>query len=487
MNQSENSDFQFSYSPPEETAPLRFSLINILSGIVLAASLIWLGWAQLFYSRLDQVVWPERGLPLVVSRTMELKEALKEIPTWEKQLYRAMLLDSPNDLPLAIGWYEELAATSSDPNIPVQLAILEAEAGRIEHVHQRVAEWELREDPYPQFARLIKVAYLNPSEIARDLDIRLVQQISEVWFRERLMTRLISRTGDHKSSLTFSKLSSRSARMIVVIRLFTAMALTIIIGGSLALFVLVFHSRPNSTPLAIGTASIPPHWSGAAGTVVLIRGCAIFVLLTAGAGFLEDMAGFSVPLLWFCVSLLSILALLGLAHWYLLKPLGVEIQEAFGLSLPKAGPGQFLLWVAVLLAAAWLGDWGISWTSERLGWPTHWTESFDSDFVWGNPSTVGLSGVHAVALGPIFEELVFRGLLFATLRRKFQPGSAAALSAIAFSMIHGYSLPGFLSVAWTGVLLAWAYEKTKSLLPGIIAHGFHNLLSSLILIVFLRS
>lgn len=486
MDQFENPETQPTHLRPEKVASSSSPLINILAGVVLGVSLGWLIWTQLFSSPLDQVPWPERGLPLFVGRMMELKEALKETPEWERRLYSAMLLDSPNDLPLAISWYEELAANTSEPQIRVQLAILEGESGRIEQVRQRVAEWDGWQEPYPQFAQLLRIAYLNPSETTRDLNTKVIEEIDEPWFRQQLMARLFADDRVRVPSLGATKLSARSARMLVLVRLFAAITLFITIAGSIGLFFLRSYSRLQPAALRMGTAPIPPCWSGPAGTAVFIRSGAIFILLTAGGGILEGRVGFSVPIIWLCVSLMSILACLDLAHRYLFKPVGLGIREGFGLSVPKARRGQLLLWIASLLSAAALGGWGIVWISERLKLPIHWAESFDADFVWGSSSTVGLIGIHAVVFGPIFEELLFRGLLFATLRTKFDFGPAAILSAIMFSLIHGYGIAGFLSVAWTGVLWAWAYEKTGSLLPGVIAHGIHNFLWSSVLIAFLR-
>lgn len=380
MDQLEDSDFKPSLLPPEKApSSFRLSLTNILCLVVLGVSLAWSIWAQLSYSRLAQVPWPEYGLPIFVSRMMELKEVLKKTPAWEGKLYRVLSQDTPNDLPLAISWYEELAATSSEPQIRVQLAILDGESGRIEEVRQQVAEWEHRKEPYPQFAQLIRAAYLNPAKMAGDVNIRLIHQIGPRWFRERLMERLARQDGDPARWLESSELTLHSARMLALVRLFAATGIIITMGGSLALFFLLFQSQSDPQAVSMGTASIPPCWSGTAGTVVLVRSAAIFILLNLGGGFLEEKTGFSVPLVWLGVSAISILALLGLAHRYLLRPLGLEIRQAFGLSLPEEIRGRLFLWVVALLAAASLGEWGVVWISERVGLPIHWTESFDSD------------------------------------------------------------------------------------------------------------
>ena len=94
--------------------------------------------------------------------------------------------------------------------------------------------------------------------------------------------------------------------------------------------------------------------------------------------------------------------------------------------------------------------------------------------------------VEYVILAPIFEELAFRGLLFAMLRRRFTFLPAALLSATIFALAHGYSLLGFMSVLWKGFLWAWIYERTGSLLPGMLAHAVNNVLVCLSVMVLLR-
>jgi hypothetical protein len=94
--------------------------------------------------------------------------------------------------------------------------------------------------------------------------------------------------------------------------------------------------------------------------------------------------------------------------------------------------------------------------------------------------------VEYVIFAPVFEELAFRGLLFAILRRKFRFLPAALMSASIFAIAHGYGLVGFISVLWSGLLWAWMYEKTGSLLPGILAHAINNLLVCLAVMALLR-
>ncbi|GIW55646.1 MAG: hypothetical protein KatS3mg082_2050 [Nitrospiraceae bacterium] len=61
----------------------RFSrVVTGFSAIVLCASIGLFAWFMLSLPRLDRVASPERALHLMVSRTMDLEEALLRAPKW---------------------------------------------------------------------------------------------------------------------------------------------------------------------------------------------------------------------------------------------------------------------------------------------------------------------------------------------------------------------------------------------------------------------
>jgi hypothetical protein len=106
--------------------------------------------------------------------------------------------------------------------------------------------------------------------------------------------------------------------------------------------------------------------------------------------------------------------------------------------------------------------------------------------IWGDPARLASSLVETIVFAPVFEEIVFRGLFFATLRRRFGFVSSALISAIVFAVAHGYGLLGFASVLWSGMLWAWVYERSGSVLPGILAHMLNNAVVCISIILFLR-
>lgn len=81
----------------------------------------------------------------------------------------------------------------------------------------------------------------------------------------------------------------------------------------------------------------------------------------------------------------------------------------------------------------------------------------------------------SVILAPIIEEIIFRGLLFRSLARRWSVRLAAIASSLVFMATH-LSTPQIAlpSIFLLGLYLCWACRKTNSIVPGMIVHGLHN-------------
>ncbi len=90
-----------------------------------------------------------------------------------------------------------------------------------------------------------------------------------------------------------------------------------------------------------------------------------------------------------------------------------------------------------------------------------------------SPGEIAVYFVLVSVLAPIAEEIIFRGYVYAGLRRFLPARSAIILGAVLFAGVHLNS-DAFLIIALIGALLCLLYERTRSLLPGMIAHGLHN-------------
>jgi membrane protease YdiL (CAAX protease family)/uncharacterized RDD family membrane protein YckC len=78
-------------------------------------------------------------------------------------------------------------------------------------------------------------------------------------------------------------------------------------------------------------------------------------------------------------------------------------------------------------------------------------------------------------VAPIAEELFFRGMLFGGLRKRLSPLLAALISGAVFGAVHAATgVSAIPPLILFGVVLALLYERTGSLVPGIIGHVLNN-------------
>jgi hypothetical protein len=78
----------------------------------------------------------------------------------------------------------------------------------------------------------------------------------------------------------------------------------------------------------------------------------------------------------------------------------------------------------------------------------------------------------AVVAAPLFEEFIFRGLIFGGLRRSWSPVVAALASAGVFAIVHPPL--SMVPVFALGFCAALAYERTGALLAPMLAHALYN-------------
>ena len=90
-------------------------------------------------------------------------------------------------------------------------------------------------------------------------------------------------------------------------------------------------------------------------------------------------------------------------------------------------------------------------------------------------ATIFLVGI----IGPMAEEIFFRGFVLPGLMKKFGIIWALVISSAVFGLFHidlGAIVPTFA----LGLALGWVYIKTGSIWPAMFAHGMHNTVAVLI-------
>lgn len=99
-----------------------------------------------------------------------------------------------------------------------------------------------------------------------------------------------------------------------------------------------------------------------------------------------------------------------------------------------------------------------------------------------NTAFLTFTSIFAAIVGPMIEELFFRGFLYNAVKRHIGIVWAMVVTAAFFAALHT-NLVGFLPIMILGLVLAYLYEKTGTLVAPITVHIIHNL--SMVFFVFL--
>ncbi len=93
-----------------------------------------------------------------------------------------------------------------------------------------------------------------------------------------------------------------------------------------------------------------------------------------------------------------------------------------------------------------------------------------------------LTLIAAAVVAPIAEEIFFRGFMYGGLRKRIGVVAAMLVSTIFFTALH-LTVELFVPIFFLGLFLAWLYEYTGSLYPGMLLHAANNAISLILLYV----
>ena len=106
-----------------------------------------------------------------------------------------------------------------------------------------------------------------------------------------------------------------------------------------------------------------------------------------------------------------------------------------------------------------------------------WTPPYEpiQELIFGEqrPWVLALTMLLACVVGPVAEEMFFRGVLYGAIRYRASRRTAMLTSAAAFAALHANPV-GFFPIMALGLLLVHVYERTGSLLASIFIHIVHN-------------
>ena len=126
-------------------------------------------------------------------------------------------------------------------------------------------------------------------------------------------------------------------------------------------------------------------------------------------------------------------------------------------------------------------------TTSILGSLTQASESDWTEDTYRSTSYLPLLWIAVVVAAPLFEEILFRGFLLTGLRNSnLGPAGAVALTSVGWAMLHiQYNAFGIFVIFGFGVLLGIARLSSRSLYPPLVMHAFMNLLTMVLLQIYL--
>ncbi|MEW6306936.1 MAG: type II CAAX endopeptidase family protein [Verrucomicrobiota bacterium] len=165
---------------------------------------------------------------------------------------------------------------------------------------------------------------------------------------------------------------------------------------------------------------------------------------------------------------------------FFLREHQVGWKEAFGFNAPGLPRGMMLAVITVLLVTPLA--WTLGKISALVMEQVLVTPEVQST-VQTLQSSVDRSEQYyfafvAILIAPVVEEILFRGIVYPSLKQSGRPQLALWVTSLAFAAIHGNAM-SFVSLAVLGMVLIALYEKTNNLLVPIVTHSLFNLINFL--------
>lgn len=213
--------------------------------------------------------------------------------------------------------------------------------------------------------------------------------------------------------------------------------------------------------------------------IVIMYACQLLagIIISYGFKFFSPSIKISLEILGLTSALLSGIMIIIFCYWDIrrsgkpfypeigLQPSKIKISKGLLLVIAALASTHFLAWIyrSVILPA--LGHEGIIGGGSKM-----------FSFIQTNGGSLEMSGFLLLALlvGPIMEEIVFRGYLQSSLARKIPLWAAVLLTSIVFTIGHSpmilWPMYFLYSATW-----GWILVRTGSLKMAILIHILSNL------------
>jgi membrane protease YdiL (CAAX protease family) len=162
--------------------------------------------------------------------------------------------------------------------------------------------------------------------------------------------------------------------------------------------------------------------------------------------------------------------------WQFLKLHGMTWAGFLGLDQPRVQRAiLFAVLVAILVLpiVIMLNGWSADLIEKALGMkpePQPTIKVLQTSITLGERICFGIA---AILFAPVFEEGLFRGILYPFIKQRGYPRLALFLTSFVFGAIH-LSLVNLLPLTLLAMVLVLVYEKTDKLIAPMVTHAFFN-------------
>ena len=376
-----------------------------------------------------------------------------------------------------------------DPMSLVRVIIISHEIGHPTKIYrERLAA--LNTEKSKELSQMLDDLYDHPKSLDAEKRKALAKQIETEcsgWYKSVSLMRLYRVTKQNDAlKLVTDDFDQANARFVARFLMLLGFVILAFLGGLIVILATLFiMPRRVTTPEHLEQVASPQKYSPLTIYAVFIGWLAtqqvigvIMQVAMKDVHLLKQgavVAGAATFLLYLLTNGQGILWVYYLA----LKPRAIKLLDGIRLrfKVDRNGPFRLIVYgvftwlaaipcvlIAYLIAAKYLGSHGSDNPIISYVMLAARTNNFAATVIFYATLSI---------LAPVCEEILFRGFLYTALRRYWGILPSMLLSAGLFAGIH-LDAGGFLPLMTLGMLFAFTLERTRSILPCMIAHGLWN-------------
>ncbi len=350
---------------------------------------------------------------------------------------------------------------------------------------------ELKEEKAQQLYELLNSVYVThkiPADQVEKYEKIAKKQIPPGWYQQVVDVQMMRSAGQDKEfNKRVEEFQSHYQWYVIKLLLFMVFAAVAGLVGLIVIVVELFSMKRTPTSEEEHSLIAAPegwNWQAVYGVFVgwlaleFAMGPVLHLFTDNFSKVATDFNSITVALMTGAVYLVQTLPALLFVWLFAYRPAGVPFLEGIKLRMKVGKNGLFRLIFAGILT--WFAAVPIIMVSTFLATKLGSQGSTNPIVLTvlaaakdGNPFGSFLFFIVIGILPALCEETLFRGFLYTTLRRTRGAFIAIVFSAALFSLVH-MDLGGAIQLFGLGFLFAYVFERTKSLLPSMIAHCMWN-------------